>query len=84
MLFFFVFFFFGGGGGGVPPLLPIVVKTSASRAEGPEFESRLPRDFSGSSLNTSDSKIGSPVATLPGAWRYKVSTGTGRPFVSIL
>ena len=39
--------------------------------------------FSGSS-HTSDSKIGTPVATLPGAWRYRVSTGTGRPGVSIL
>ena len=24
-------------------------------------------------------KIGFPVATLPGAWRYRVSTGTGWP-----
>ena len=39
--------------------------------------------FSGSS-HTSDLKIGTPVATLPGAWRYGVSTGTGRPSVSIL
>ena len=39
--------------------------------------------FSGSS-HTSDLKIGTPVATLPGAWRYRVSTGTGRPSVSIL
>ena len=39
--------------------------------------------FSGSS-HTSDLKIGTPVATLPGAWRYRVSTGTGRPGVSIL
>ena len=39
--------------------------------------------FSGSS-HTSDFKIGTPVATLPGAWRYRVSTGTGRPGVSIL
>ena len=39
--------------------------------------------FSGSS-HTSDSKIGTPVATLSGAWRYRVSTGTGRPGVSIL
>ena len=58
-------------------------KASASRAEGPVFESRLRRDLSGSS-HTSDSKIGIPVATLPGAWRYRVSTGTGRPGVSIL
>ena len=39
--------------------------------------------FSGSS-HTSDFKIGTPVATLPGAWRYRVSAGTGRPGVSIL
>ena len=39
--------------------------------------------FSGLS-HTSDLKIGTPVATLPGAWRYRVSTGTGRPGVSIL
>ena len=39
--------------------------------------------FSGSS-HTSDLKIGTPVATLPDAWRYRVSTGTGRPGVSIL
>ena len=39
--------------------------------------------FSGSS-HTSDSKIGTLVATLSGAWRSRVSTGTGRPGVSIL
>ena len=39
--------------------------------------------FSGSS-HTSDLNIGTPVATLPGAFRYRVSTGTGRPGVSIL
>ena len=39
--------------------------------------------FSGSS-HTCDLKIGTPVATLPGAWRYRVSAGTGRPGVSIL
>ena len=61
----------------------LVVKESASRAEDPGFESRLRRDFSGSS-HTSDSKIGTPVATLPGAWRHRVSAGTGRPGVSIL
>ena len=41
------------------------------------------RIFSGSS-HTSDLKIGTPVAALPGAWRYRVSTGTGRPSISIL
>ena len=40
------------------------------------------RDFSGSS-HASDLNIGTPVATLPGAWRYRVSAGTGRPGVSI-
>ena len=39
--------------------------------------------FSGSS-HTSDSKIGTPVATLPGVWRYRVSAVTGQPGVSIL
>ena len=39
--------------------------------------------FPGSS-HTSDFKIATPVATLPGAWRYRVSAGTGRPGVSIL
>ena len=39
--------------------------------------------FSGSS-HTSDLKIGTPVATLQGAWRYRVSAGTGQPGVSIL
>ena len=40
-------------------------------------------DFSRSS-HTSDLKIGSPVATLPDTWRYRVSAGTGWPGVSIL
>ena len=39
--------------------------------------------FSGAS-HTCDSKIGTPVASLPGAWRYRVRAGTGRPGVSIL
>ena len=28
--------------------------------------------------------MGTPVATLPGVWRYKVSAGTGPPGVSIM
>ena len=60
-----------------------MVKAYASGAEDPGFESRLRRDFSGSS-HTSDLKTGTQVATLPGAWRYRVSAGTGRPCVSIL
>ena len=38
--------------------------------------------FPGSSHN-SDLNIGTPVATLPGAWCYRVSAGTGWPGVSI-
>ena len=60
-----------------------VVKASASGAEDPGFESRLRRDFSGST-HTSDLKIGTPVATLLGTWYYRVSAGTGWPSVSIL
>ena len=64
-------------------LAGLVVKASASGTEDPGFESRLRRHCSGSS-HTSDLKIGTPVATLPGAWHYRVSAGTGRPGVSIL
>ena len=63
-------------------LVGLVVKASASRAENPEFESHFRRDFFGSS-HTSDFKIGALVATLPGAWRYRVSARTGQPGVSI-
>ena len=61
----------------------LVVKASASRAVDPGFDSRLRRDFS-VSIHTSDLNIGTPVAILPGAWRSRVSTGTGRPGVCIL
>ena len=64
-------------------LLGLVVKASASRAEDPGFESRLRRDFFPGLSHTSDFKIGSLVATLPGAWCNRVSAGTGRPGVSI-
>ena len=61
-----------------------MVKVSASRVEDPGFESRLRRDFSGSS-HTSDLKIDTPVATLPSApGVIRVNAGTGRPGVSIL
>ena len=39
--------------------------------------------FPGSS-HTSDFKSGTPVATLPGAWRYRIWAGIGWPGVSIL
>ena len=62
-------------------LVGIVVKASASRAEDPGFKSH--QGFSGSS-HTSELKIGTSVATLPGAWHYRVSAGTGWLGVSIL
>ena len=65
-------------------LVGLVVKASASRADDPGFESRLRRDFFSGSSHTSDLNIGTPVATLPSAWRYRVSAGTGWPGVSIL
>ena len=64
-------------------LVDLLDKASTSSVEDPGFESLLRRDFSGSS-HTSDLKIGTPVATLPGAWRYRVSAGAGRPGVSVL
>ena len=64
-------------------LIGLVVKASTSGAEDPGFESCLRRDFSRLS-HTSNLKIGTPVTTLPGAWHYRVSGGTGRPGVSIL
>ena len=41
------------------------------------------RIFPGSS-HTSDLKIGTPVATMPCAWHYRVSAEAGWPGVSIL
>ena len=63
-------------------LAGLVVKASASGVEDLGFEYCLWRAFSWSS-HTSD-LIGTPVATLPGAWHYRVSAGTGQPGVSIL
>ena len=64
-------------------LVGLVVKASASRAEDPGFKSHVRQNFFRSS-HTSDLKIRTPVATLPGAWRYRVNVGTGWPGVSIL
>ena len=65
-------------------LVGLVVKVSASRAKDPGIDSCLfCGDFSGPS-HTSDLKIGTPVTTLPGAWRSRVNTGTGWPGGSIL
>ena len=64
-------------------LVGLVVKASAPGTEDPGFESRLRQDSTGSS-HTSDLKTGTPVASLQGAWHYRVSAGTGRPGDSIL
>ena len=68
------------------------------RVADPGFDSRLRRGTVSGSGHTCDSclrsgvvsglghacdlQIGTPVAALPGAWRYRVSTGTGWPSVS--
>ena len=76
-------------------LLPLLHSLCTDRLDGlvvrcPPPERKIPGSnpvcagiFSGSS-HTRDLNIGTPVATLPGAWRYRVSIGTGRPGVSIL
>ena len=66
-----------------PPLVGPVVKASASRVEDPGFDSSLRRNLSRSS-HIGDVEVGTPVVTLTGAWRYRVSAGTGRPGVRIL
>ena len=65
-------------------LVGLVGKVSASRAEDTRVRIPLALGFFSGLSHTSDFKIGTPVATLPGAWRYRVSAGTGRPGVSIL
>ena len=61
-----------------------MVKTSASGAEDPGFESCLQRDFFRVKSYQWLKKVGTPVTSLPGAWHYRVSAGTGQPGVSIL
>ena len=64
-------------------LAGLVVKASASRRKIRGSNPACDEIFSGSS-HTSDLKIGTPMATLLGAWHYRVSAGTGQPSVSIL
>ena len=69
---------------GIDQLVGLVVKVSDTRVADLEFDSHLCHgDFSGPS-HTSDLKIGTPVATLPGAWRYRVCARTGVLGVSTL
>ena len=64
-------------------LVGLAVTTSASRAEDTGSNPACDWIFQGSS-HTSDLKTGTPVATQPGTWRYRVSAGTDWPGVSIL
>ena len=68
----------GGGWRGADRLFGLVVRRKIPGSNPP-----CAGIFSGSS-HTWDLNIDTPVDTLPGAWRYRVSTGTGRPGVSIL
>ena len=70
-------------------LVGLVGKVSASRAadlgSSPAFPVGLfPRGSLSRSSHTSGRNTGTPVTTLPGAWNYRVSAGTGWPVVSIL
>ena len=71
-------------------LLSIVTASLASWLRRPSRERKIPGSnpactgiFSGSS-HTSDLNIDTPVATLPGAWCYRVSAGAVWPGVSIM
>ena len=64
-------------------LLGLVVRRPPRERKIPGLNPACAGIFSGSS-HTSDLNIGTPVVILPGAWRYRVSAGTGRPGVSIL
>ena len=66
-----------------PPRWPsgygVRLQSGRSRGSNPACDGIFP-----GSSHTSDLKIGTPVATLPGALRYRVSAGTGWPGVSTL
>ena len=64
-------------------LVGLVIRRPPREQKIPGLNPDCARIFSGSS-HTSDLKIGTPVATLPGAWRYRASAGAGQPGVSIL
>ena len=64
-------------------LVGLVVKHLPQEQKIPGSNPACAGIFSGSS-HASDLEIGTPVATLLCAWRYRVSAGTGWPSVSIL
>ena len=57
----------------------VVVKASSSRAEDPEFDFGFASGF----FRIESYQIDTLVATLPGAWRYRITIETGWPGVSI-
>ena len=61
-----------------------MAKASASRAKDLGSIPAFTVDSFYGSSHTNDLKLATPVATLPGGWRYRVSDGTGRSGVSIL
>ena len=61
-----------------------MVKTSSSSVANLTFDSCFFSGDSSRSSHISDFKICTPMATLPGAWRYRVSVGTVWLSVSIL
>ena len=64
-------------------LVGLVVKVSASRSAYLGLIPAFAVDIKSRSSHASDFKIGTPVGTLPGAWRDRVSAGTGWACVSI-
>ena len=73
-------------------VLPVRYRHTASLAQWlrrPPREQKIPGsnpacvDILPGSNHTSELKIGTPVAALPGAWHYRVRDGTGWPGVSI-
>ena len=65
-------------------IVSLVVNTSASREENPGFDSRLCHKDSSGYSHTSELKFDTPVTTLPGALRYRISAGNGWPSACIL
>ena len=59
-------------------------KASASRAEGLGSIPTFAVDLIVRSTHTSDFNIDTPVATVPGVWRFRISTGNGWPGVNVL
>ena len=57
----------------------LVVKASASGMAELGFKSGFRCGNFSRSARTGDLKLGTPVATLPGAWHFRVSPGTGWP-----